>query len=146
MHWLLILLFSPFFLLANIAQPGIYNAGGNGVFSPVFPQDSAAFQKIQMVREEVYVQVYPGFAVVKGCYWMYNTTDETIPNLANGTSGTWLSRPATRPSSKCFLSLIPTMRRCARAIMVKSETALSMSSKPAPPGNNPSAKAGSVCN
>ncbi len=75
---LFLLLAFPIFLRANVAQPGIYNAGGNGTFSAVFPQDSAAFQKIQMVREEVYVQVYPGFAVVKGCYWMYNATDETI--------------------------------------------------------------------
>lgn len=74
----LIFLLSPVGLQANVAQPGIYNAGGNGIFTPAFPQDSAAFQKIQMLREEVYVQVYPGFAVVKGCYWMLNTTDKRV--------------------------------------------------------------------
>lgn len=67
-----------FLLLANIAQPGLRNAGGNGRFTPVFSEDSAAFQQIQMVREQVCVQVYRGFAVVKGTYWLWNTAERPV--------------------------------------------------------------------
>lgn len=57
---------------ANIAQPGLYIAGGNGVFKPYYPEDSAAVGQIRMAREAVFMQLYPGFAVVKGRYWMVN--------------------------------------------------------------------------
>lgn len=59
-------------LLANIAQPGLYIAGGNGMFKPFFPEDSSAVGRIRMAREAVFIQAYPGFAVVKGRYWMVN--------------------------------------------------------------------------
>lgn len=79
------LFYTVFFLLAgaapslaNIAQPGLWNAGGNGRFVPVFAEDSAAFRQIQMVREQVCVQVYPGFAVVKGSYWLWNTSEKPL--------------------------------------------------------------------
>lgn len=62
----------------NAAQPGIWNAGGAGTFFLYYPEDSAAFQQVQMVQELVKVQLYPGFAVVKGVYQMHNPTDETI--------------------------------------------------------------------
>lgn len=62
----------------NAAQPGFWNAGGTGTFSLLYPEDSAAYQQIQMVKELVSVQLYRGFAVVKGSYWMYNETADTV--------------------------------------------------------------------
>jgi len=65
-------------LFSNAAQPGIWEAGGTGTFSLLFPEDSLAFRKIRMEKEKVFIQLYRGFAVVKGQYWMYNDTDESI--------------------------------------------------------------------
>jgi hypothetical protein len=65
------------FILANSAQPGIRNAGGGG-FTLLFPEDSVGYKKIQMERERVSIQLYRGFAVVKGEYWMKNTTGDSI--------------------------------------------------------------------
>ncbi len=73
----LLILLSPS-LFANSAQPGFWNAGGAGTFSLLFPEDSTGYKKIQMVRELVSIQLYKGYAVVKGTYWMYNTTDSLI--------------------------------------------------------------------
>lgn len=50
-------------LLANVAQPGIWQAGGAGAFTPLFAEDSSAFRQVQMVREQVDIQLYPGFSV-----------------------------------------------------------------------------------
>ena len=58
---------------ANAAQPGIWNAGGT-FFTMMYPQDSATFKKVQMQEEKIYIQLYPGFAVVKGWYKMRNTS------------------------------------------------------------------------
>lgn len=62
----------------NAAQPGIWNAGGAGAFFPLFPGDSAAFQVVQMVQEQVKIHLYPGFAVVKGVYQMHNPSGDTV--------------------------------------------------------------------
>jgi len=62
----------------NTAQPGIRTAGGMAGFNLLFPEDSSAFQKIQMVKESIDILLYPGFAVVKGTYWMANSTEDTI--------------------------------------------------------------------
>lgn len=62
----------------NVAQPGMWQAGGMGNFSLLYAQDSVAFQKIQMVDERVSVLLHSGFAVVKGEYWMHNDTDSTL--------------------------------------------------------------------
>lgn len=76
---LIVLVFAlPLKLYPNAAQPGIWNAGGTATFSLLFPEDSIAFKQIQMVKERIYVQLYKGFAVVKGNYWMYNATEDTI--------------------------------------------------------------------
>lgn len=64
--------------LANSAQPGFWDAGGTGSFSLLYPEDSAAYKKVQMVRELVAIQLYPGYAVVKGTYWMHNTTSDSL--------------------------------------------------------------------
>lgn len=65
-------------VLPNAAQPGIWNAGGMGNFSLLFPDDSLAYKKIQMSRERVSIQLYKGYAVVKGEYYMFNDTKDTI--------------------------------------------------------------------
>ncbi|CAN5300350.1 hypothetical protein BH09BAC1_BH09BAC1_19910 [soil metagenome] len=77
LFWLIILL-SPLAIQANSAQPGFWNAGGTGTFSLLFPEDSVAYKKVQMVRELVAIQLYPGYAVVKGSYWMHNTTGDSL--------------------------------------------------------------------
>ncbi|MFK7771188.1 MAG: hypothetical protein AB8F94_03575 [Saprospiraceae bacterium] len=74
----LLLFFLQNFSFGNIAQPGMWQAGGMGNFSLLYAQDSSAFQKIQMVNERVSILLYPGFAVVKGEYWMHNDTDSTL--------------------------------------------------------------------
>lgn len=63
---------------SNAAQPGLRTAGGMGGFTLLFPEDSTSFQKIQMVKERVNIHLYPGYAVVKGTYWMQNDTEDTI--------------------------------------------------------------------
>ncbi len=63
---------------SNAAQPGIFDAGGTGNFILIYPGDSDAFRKIQMVDEHIAIQLYRGFAVVRGEYKMYNTADSTL--------------------------------------------------------------------
>lgn len=65
------------FLCSNVSQPGIYNSGGMA-FSMLFPEDSLAYKKVQMKEEKIYIQLYKGFAVVKGIYKMVNTTNEKL--------------------------------------------------------------------
>lgn len=74
---LMMLLFISLLFCSNAAQPGVWNAGGGG-FSFLFPEDSSAFRRIQMKSEAIAIQLYPGFAVVKGTYQMLNTTDDSI--------------------------------------------------------------------
>ncbi|MBD3749327.1 MAG: hypothetical protein IE931_07520 [Sphingobacteriales bacterium] len=64
-------------LLANAAQPGIWNAGGT-VFTMLYQEDSLTFKKVQMQQERIYIQLYKGFAVVKGSYVFKNTTNEYL--------------------------------------------------------------------
>lgn len=64
-------------LFANAAQPGIWNAGGT-VYTMLYPEDSLTFKKVQMQQERIYIQLYKGFAVVKGTYLFRNTTKETL--------------------------------------------------------------------
>jgi hypothetical protein len=68
----------PLALFSNAAQPGIWNAGGAGTFFLLYPEDSLGFQKVQMVQEQVKVQLYRGFAVVRGVYQMHNPTSDTV--------------------------------------------------------------------
>ncbi|MCO6175438.1 hypothetical protein NHF50_10325 [Flavobacterium sp. NRK F10] len=62
---------------SNVSQPGIYNAGGTA-FSMLFPQDSLTYKKVQMQEESIYIQLYKGFAVVKGTYKMVNNSNEKL--------------------------------------------------------------------
>ncbi len=75
---LYLLLFFSVPAFSNVAQPGIWDAGGAGAFFLLHPEDSLAFQKIQMVQELVKIQLYPGVAVVKGVYQMHNPTGDTL--------------------------------------------------------------------
>lgn len=74
----LILFLIPTIVFGNIAQPGIRNAGGTGTFSLLYTEDSASYKKIQMQKEQVTIQLYNNYAVVKGEYWLYNTTQQAI--------------------------------------------------------------------
>lgn len=62
---------------ANAAQPGIWSAGG-ATFTMLYPEDSATFKKVQMQREQIFVQLYKGFAVVKGVYLFKNHSNEKL--------------------------------------------------------------------
>src|SRR5690606_35216447 len=62
---------------ANAAQPGIWNAGGT-VFTMLYPEDSLTFKKVQMQEERIYIQLYKGYAVIKGTYLFRNTTQEPL--------------------------------------------------------------------
>lgn len=64
-------------VLANAAQPGVWNAGGT-VFTMLYPEDSLTFKKVQMQQERIYIQLYKGYAVVKGVYLFRNTTNEKL--------------------------------------------------------------------
>jgi hypothetical protein len=70
--------FSAIIATANAAMPGMWSTGHGGRFIPLFQADSVHFGKIQMQRELVLINLYPGFAAVKGEYWMLNTTDQPI--------------------------------------------------------------------
>lgn len=74
----LLAVISSFIALGNAAMPGMWSAGHGGRFIPLFREDSIHFGKIQMQKERVLVNLFPGFAAVKGEYWMYNTTGEAI--------------------------------------------------------------------
>lgn len=64
-------------IFANAAQPGIFSSGG-AAFNLLIEDDSLAYQKLQMVDEEVYVQLYKGFAVIKGKYHIQNNSSDSI--------------------------------------------------------------------
>lgn len=74
---LFISIFSAQKTFANAAQPGIWNAGGT-VFTMLYPEDSLSFKKVQMQLERIYIQLYKGFAVVKGSYVFKNTSNENL--------------------------------------------------------------------
>lgn len=68
---------------ANAGMPGFWDVGAGINFIPFFAKDSVHLDKIQMQSELVTVMLYPGFAVVKGEYRMYNHSDAAI-NLTTG--------------------------------------------------------------
>lgn len=75
---LLAALFAIVQVFGNAAMPGLWQTGHGGRFIPLFKDDSLHFGKIQMQKELVLIDLFPGFAAVKGEYWMYNTTDQPI--------------------------------------------------------------------
>lgn len=74
----LIISFCTVLSYSNVAQPGLWNAGGMGNFSLMYPEDSLSYRKIQMADEKISIQLYRGYAVVKGIYKMYNDTKDTV--------------------------------------------------------------------
>jgi hypothetical protein len=62
---------------SNMAAPYI-NTGGSQTIEPFNKADKKSIDQIQMVSEVVKVNLYPGFAVVKGEYHMLNTADRPI--------------------------------------------------------------------
>ncbi|HSY61009.1 MAG TPA: hypothetical protein VK796_03990, partial [Cytophaga sp.] len=62
----------PVLAFSNAAAPGIWQAGGAANFSLLYPEDSVLYSNIQMVKEKISIELYKGYAVVKGKYWMYN--------------------------------------------------------------------------
>lgn len=63
---------------SNAAQPGLWNTGNGSQFYPLFAEDSIYFGKIKMHKELVLINLYKGYAVVKGEYWMQNNTNQDI--------------------------------------------------------------------
>jgi hypothetical protein len=57
---------------ANVAAPGIWDAGLGSTLTPLFASEAAAIADVQMRREFVRIDLYRNFAVVKGTYWFYN--------------------------------------------------------------------------
>ena len=76
-YFLSIITFSAF-IISNSAQPGVWNAGGSGSFTLLYPEDTIAYKKIQMKSEDIYMQLYKGFATVKGNYYFKNTSKDTL--------------------------------------------------------------------
>ena len=76
--YLLAVFVCSFFLISNSAQPGIWNAGGSGTFTLLYPEDTIAYKKIQMKSEDIFMQLYKGFATVKGKYYFKNTSKDTL--------------------------------------------------------------------
>ncbi|MCL7755048.1 hypothetical protein [Polaribacter sp. Z022] len=72
------ILLVTFFFVSNSAQPGVWNAGGSGSFTLLYPEDTIAYKKIQMKSENIYMQLYKGFATVKGNYYFKNTATDTL--------------------------------------------------------------------
>lgn len=65
-------------LFSNVAMPGFWGNGSGVDFFPLFAEDSIYLGKIQMKSERIVVFLFPGYAVVKGTYKMYNSTNEEI--------------------------------------------------------------------
>lgn len=74
----LLLVFVGLTTSANVAQPGLFNAGGANPFTLLFQQDTIFYKQIQMQRERVSIDLYRGYAVVKGQYWMHNPLDTAV--------------------------------------------------------------------
>ncbi len=65
-------------LMANVAMPGMWNTGSGRKFIPYFREDSVHIGKVQMLSESIFIQLYQGYAVVKGSYRMVNLTNESF--------------------------------------------------------------------
>jgi hypothetical protein len=68
----------PIFILGNAAMPGVWQTGFGGRFLPLIAADSSNYGKIQMQSEQVLIDLYNGFSVVKGTYYMYNAQDTAV--------------------------------------------------------------------
>jgi hypothetical protein len=59
-------------VFANVAAPGIWDAGHGSVPAPLFGAESAAIAQVQMRAERVRIDLYRNYAVVRGTYRFYN--------------------------------------------------------------------------
>ncbi len=75
---LIIIAFYNVIVFSNIAMPGFWNTGSGRNFVPFFLDDSIHFGKIQMKKEQITINLYKGYAVVKGDYFMFNPYEEDI--------------------------------------------------------------------
>jgi hypothetical protein len=64
--------------LAKDELPGIWNVGAGGQIYPLDAADSTLSGKLIIQKELIMVQLYPGFAVIKGEYRFLNTTDKPV--------------------------------------------------------------------
>ena len=73
-----------FYLLSLAASaqktelPGIWNAGAGGQVYPFSAADSIHFGRIRIQKQLILVNLYAGFAVVKGEYSFANTTEQSV--------------------------------------------------------------------
>jgi len=63
---------------ANVAPPGIWNAGHGSIPHAIFLSDTSLVDNIQMKEELVLVNIYKSFAVVKGRYMFRNLSDKSF--------------------------------------------------------------------
>lgn len=75
---LIILAFYNVIVFPNAAMPGFWNTGSGRNFVPFFLDDSIHFGKIQMKKEQITINLFKGYAVVKGDYFMFNPYEEDI--------------------------------------------------------------------
>jgi hypothetical protein len=85
----------------NAAQPGYWASSGYRHFQLLFPEDSNAFGKVQMKEEFVAIQIYNGFAVVRGTYTMQNLSNKPLLFRAG-----YPLRTEKRPQVRGSLALI----------------------------------------
>lgn len=64
--------------MANAAPPGFWGAGHGSTLIPVFRDEQERIGKIQMQKEEIRIDLYRNYAVVKGTYWFYNHADKVV--------------------------------------------------------------------
>jgi hypothetical protein len=74
----ILLIFISSLSSANIAMPGIFQTGGSGSLSLLYPEDTLELGKVAMLEERVAIDVYKGYAVVKGQYEMFNSSTDTV--------------------------------------------------------------------
>ncbi len=84
-----LMVFSEAKVLANAAMPGYWNTGSAPFFVPMFPADATYQSFLSMDKEQVDVQLYRGYAVVKGTYFIRNRADSLIHlNMGYPVNGT----------------------------------------------------------
>ena len=65
-------------LSANIAMPGFFGMGVGSDFEFVFQEEAHLQNYVRMRKENISIQLYQGYAVVRGEYWMQNLQDSTF--------------------------------------------------------------------
>jgi hypothetical protein len=77
-----------------VPESGIWKSGGAANYSLLLPADSITLLNIHLQQQKIFIQLYPGFAVVKGTYWLRNSSNDTImlsagyPHKAEFSTGT----------------------------------------------------------